>query len=894
MFDTPVSATTSLKKAKDIRNYILKKEEDYEVTIITENMLSKNRVKQLSDLFSSFFNYTDIAVPKFQIISAIPFKATTKELSKTISDFYTKNRVNFKEAIKPQTKIITLGNSLMGITRSNDLKIEGFYDNNFNSTYIYIPELDCFVFPADSTDKIFFNSFEKEFFKYQVITMAEKGKMVNKKTRISKVLVEDINLFYAEHKDDKKIAIDTETSGVDFMLNKIGCVTCSFDGITGYFIKWRDIDTIDFGNFIKDKFQIYANGKFDIKMMLKHGVTRNSLHIDADIINLSHILNEMQNNSLKTSSWLYTDLGGYDFELHEYIKKRKIKNYLTIPHAKIFSYAVIDAIATFQIYEQMMLQLAMIDEVHPNRKGWSISKYYNDIVIPSLNMYIDIEYGGVYINIEKMREAEKELDLEIQGIKGKMLNAFRKKGNVIFDGTSKIKRDKFLSQDITEKFVINPNSGTQMGLFIEHYMKWSAIEMSKPDRQGKSYYLTNDNCLTEWAKVYPLAKVLIEYSSLTTLMNTFVGYESEKSGFWKYVRYHEEDKSYRVHGQFAVMLANSHRNKSYDPNLQNIPSHGAHATLVKKYFSTPSKDFHFMSADFSGLQLRLACIVSDDIAMRDAFVNHGGDLHSKTAVEAIMNNSVSLEDFLKEKKSNEVYADFRFKAKSINFGVIFGSGSSTIMKNIIYKEWTLQECLDYIKDNSLKMKTFKDDHSLNAYFTVANAIRDNFFKTYTGLHNWIGSTKESAKKGYVRSIYGAIRRLPYLTCQDRLSEIEARDFRGQIHRKRIANFNNISLNTRIQNMEIVVVHRTMLKLSKFLKDNNMESIIFGQVHDSIEIYAHKDEVIIIREKLKEIASHPYREYRGIPLEIEGDVSDYFGKNELWHLGKDWEDYGETS
>jgi len=166
----------------------------------------------------------------------------------------------------------------------------------------------------------------------------------------------------------------------------------------------------------------------------------------------------------------------------------------------------------------------------------------------------------------------------------------------------------------------------------------------------------------------------------------------------------------------------------------------------------------------------------------------------------------------------------------------------------------------------------------NIKFTVACDVRKKYFKYYSDLNAWIEKTKKEAQRqGYVRSPYGAIRRLPQLTYQGR-----------NVDQKKNANLLNIALNSRIQNMEVVVVHRAMLKINKCFKDHNMKSRFFGQVHDSGETYTHKEETDFVWSKIKEYSKEYYPEYNGINLDLEGNLSDYFGKNELWHMGQDLE------
>jgi DNA polymerase I-like protein with 3'-5' exonuclease and polymerase domains len=285
--------------------------------------------------------------------------------------------------------------------------------------------------------------------------------------------------------------------------------------------------------------------------------------------------------------------------------------------------------------------------------------------------------------------------------------------------------------------------------------------------------------------------------------------------------------------------------------------------------------------------LRLAGILSNDPVMRKAFIEEGGDLHSRTAYEVILNKrfknkEITFNEFLVLKEEgNKKIKVFRQKAKSFNFGLLFGAGSYTIRSNNIEPEWTLDECNSFIGENGLQL--IKNDPQL----TVADYARRKFFETYHELEKYNERTKRNAEIfGYVRSVYGAVRRLPGLSYVG-----------GQSDNKLISNLHSISLNSPIQNMEAVNITRWIVEMDRFIEEKELKSYFFITIHDAVELFIHRGEVSIVCKKLKELAEKPYEELNGIPLEVEGNVSDYWGTYkkdnwELWDIGHNWDKYLE--
>lgn len=230
---------------------------------------------------------------------------------------------------------------------------------------------------------------------------------------------------------------------------------------------------------------------------------------------------------------------------------------------------------------------------------------------------------------------------------------------------------------------------------------------------------------------------------------------------------------------------------------------------------------------------------------------------------------------------------------SINFGFLFGSSSYQFAKNTLEKEWTEQECDDYIKENNLdlnKIPSLLDNahnYHLEAnekfckYWLVGIHIKKLFFETYKGLELWIENNLSFAKEnGYIRSSFGRIRRLP------QLKHIGAED-----RRKETKTLMNIALNSPVQDYEVVLMYRLIVEYNKQKKEKNLKGWVFDLIHDAIEMYVPENELVITREILKEIVHTPLPENKGIPLEIEGNIADPYSDNPTyWDLGIDWDKF----
>jgi hypothetical protein len=242
-------------------------------------------------------------------------------------------------------------------------------------------------------------------------------------------------------------------------------------------------------------------------------------------------------------------------------------------------------------------------------------------------------------------------------------------------------------------------------------------------------------------------------------------------------------------------------------------------------------------------------------------------------------------------KNEEPFKTYRTVSKSINFLMLFGGAAMIFVKKFLETAWTEEQCEKYIEENKLQDiqdqmfdRYKKETTRMHKYLACATDIRNKFFKLYSSLLDWHSREVEFAtNNGYVRSPYGAVRRLPELLLQGP----DDRKLNSRI----IRNLQNIAVNSTIQNFESCLVMLGIIELSKWLKTNFMKSKIFNSVHDSIDLMIHRSEVLEVMSKAKEILEKDRPEYKGFPIRVDGEISD-LSKGQIYKHGISFEKFKE--
>ena len=242
------------------------------------------------------------------------------------------------------------------------------------------------------------------------------------------------------------------------------------------------------------------------------------------------------------------------------------------------------------------------------------------------------------------------------------------------------------------------------------------------------------------------------------------------------------------------------------------------------------------------------------------------------------------------------YHDLRQIGKNSNFGLLFSASARTFAESFLTSLSPKEAAalVDSLNLKALQVKLIREGKIKSAelndeYFkdrlTLATFIRDGFRKAYPGLVKLAERRQhEAITKGYVRCTHGAVRRLP-------LMMLKGKHDAGN---KELFTYFSISINSPVQNFEsTVVAYYTGYKIWKWLIDNDMKSRFFNFVHDSFDMYIHKDEAAAVAEMSKKIAEEQRPEYGSVHMAIDGTFGDYYEKGELWKTGTDMEAFVDS-
>tara|TARA_R110002111_G_scaffold150197_3_gene217177 strand:- start:307 stop:1119 length:813 start_codon:yes stop_codon:yes gene_type:complete len=260
-------------------------------------------------------------------------------------------------------------------------------------------------------------------------------------------------------------------------------------------------------------------------------------------------------------------------------------------------------------------------------------------------------------------------------------------------------------------------------------------------------------------------------------------------------------------------VAATGRLSSNSPNLQNIPIRTEKGREIRKAFIPRNKDFQILAADYSQIELRIIAALSGDEGMIEAFKN-GIDIHSVTASKVF---DVPLE---------EVDRDMRSKAKTVNFGIIYG------------------------------ISAFGLSQRINIPRKEAKVIIDNYFEKYPGIKSYMDQSIAFAKEhGYVETI---MKRRRYLKDINGKNAI----MRGFAERN--------AINAPIQGSAADVIKIAMINLQQELLKQKFKSKLLLQVHDELVFDVHKDEVEKIKSLIKEKMENAVQLV--VPLIVEMDIA----------------------
>ena len=439
----------------------------------------------------------------------------------------------------------------------------------------------------------------------------------------------DLKKVIKEASKSDTVAIDTETTGLDYIDSELVGISISFNAGEGFYIpiKHNDESIIqlpleDVINELKpllensEKKIIGQNIKFDKNILMKYGLKIAS--IKNDTMMMSYVLDaSATRHNLDALASYYL---GYKTSTYEDVAGKGAKqiSFDDVPIDIATNYAAEDADITLRLYEELSPKLKNIE---------SLNKLNEEIEIPLIEVLSDMERNGAILNAKVLNAQSKDLEERIIRLENK---AYKLAGEEFNLGSTKQLREIFFEK--LNYRVIKKTPGGQPS--------------------------TDEKVLAELAEEYELPKVLLEHRTLSKLKSTYTDKLPNQIS----------SLSGKVHTSFHQAVTTTGRLSSSDPNLQNIPIRTEDGRRIRQAFE-PSNGNKFISADYSQIELRVMAHLSKDPGLLSAF-QEGEDVHSKTASEVF---NVGIED---------VSSDLRRNAKAINFGLIYGISAFGLGKQL--------------------------------------------------------------------------------------------------------------------------------------------------------------------------------------------------------------------
>ena len=433
---------------------------------------------------------------------------------------------------------------------------------------------------------------------------------------------------------------------------------------------------------------------------------------------------------------------------------------------KVKEYAGEDADITLQL-KQVFL---------PKIKEKEVERVFHEVDNPLVKVLADIEFEGVAIDVRFLQDYSKELDREAKAAEE---NVYQKAG-VRFNLAS----PKQLGEVLFEKLKLDPKA--------------------KKTKTGQ--YATGEDVLQKLAHENPIVEDILAFRELTKLRSTYVDALPQLIN----------PRSGRVHTSYGQAVAVTGRLASTNPNLQNIPVRSERGKEIRKAFIPRDKDHVLISADYSQIELRIVAAISGDTNMCEAF-RLGKDIHTATAAKVY-----GIEE-------SEVTKEQRYKAKSVNFGIIYGQGAFGLADN------------------------------LGISRTEAKGIIDNYRKEFSGITTYMDDIVRFAReKGYVETLMGRKRWL---------RDINSSNFtvRGFAERN--------AINSPIQGTAADMIKLAMARIREDIRKMGLKSRMIMQVHDELVFDVLRSEAETLRSLILEDMQHAMPLPNNVPVIAEAGMGE---------------------
>jgi DNA polymerase-1 len=482
---------------------------------------------------------------------------------------------------------------------------------------------------------------------------------------------------------------------------------------------------------------------------------------------LAHYLIEPDGKS--NMDWLSAKYLNYEPVHIEELLGKKGKSQLCmkdIDLEKVKEYAAEDADVTYQFKGVFV----------PLLKKLEVEDVFNKVENPLMPVLTEMEYEGVRIDTNFLNEYSRVLEIEARVHEERVYET----AGVRFNLSS----PKQLGEVLFEKLCLDP----------------------KARKTKTGQYATGEDVLKKLTVQHSIADDILAYREYTKLKSTYVDslplLINKRTG--------------RVHTTYGQAVAVTGRLASNNPNLQNIPIRTDRGREIRKAFIPRDENHVLVSADYSQIELRIVAAISGDENMCEAF-RANKDIHNATAAKVYGVDE------------DAVTKEMRYKAKSVNFGIIYGQGAFGLAEN------------------------------LGISRTEAKTIIDNYKKEFSGITKYMDDMINYCREhGYVKTVLGRKRWL---------RDINSGNFTVRGYAERNA------INSPIQGTAADMIKLAMVKVQDAFKERGFKSKMVMQVHDELVFDVSRDEVEKVQPVILECMQSAMELPNGVPVVAEIGVGE---------------------
>ena len=447
-------------------------------------------------------------------------------------------------------------------------------------------------------------------------------------------------------------------------------------------------------------------------------------------------------------------------------KGKNQKNMRDLDPKDIYRYACEDADVTLKLKNVLEKELKENDA----------EKLFYEIEMPLVPVLVNIESNGVLLDTEALKQSSEHFTAQMAAI------------------------EKEIYELAGEEF--NIASPKQVGEIL--FDKLKIVDKARKTKTGQ--YVTSEEVLESLRHKHPVVEKILEHRGLKKLLGTYIDalplLINPRTG--------------RVHTSFNQTVTATGRLSSSNPNLQNIPIRDENGKEIRKAF-IPDEGCLFFSADYSQIELRIMAHLSEDKNMIDAFLS-GYDIHAATAAKVYKTN---IED---------VNSDMRRKAKTANFGIIYG------------------------------ISVFGLAERMNVDRKEAKELIEGYFETYPQVKAYMDKSIEVAReKGYVETIFHRKRFLPDINSRNAV-------VRGYAERN--------AINAPIQGSAADIIKVAMARIYERFKREGLKAKMILQVHDELNFSVPIEE----RERVEQAVIEEMEKAYKMHVPLKADCG--WGKNWL--------------